>query len=85
MGRSNEKGQERLKLALRGKRVDQVRRMWQGQRVFFVTPIGSGVGSVQEVTDYGDVVIECERCCGEFPLVVAFDVECVDEYLSVAE
>ena len=43
------------------------------------------MGTVQQVTAYGDVMIECDCCCGEVPLVVAFDVACADEFLSLAE
>ena len=85
MGRSSEGGQERLWQAQRMKLMKQVRYLWQGRRVHFVTPIGEGVGTVQQVTAYGDVMIECEYCCGEVPLVIVFDVACVDEFLSLVE
>jgi hypothetical protein len=85
MGRSSEGSQERLWQAQRMKLIKQVRYLWQGRRVHFVTPIGEGNGVVQQVTAYGDVMIECECCCGEAPMVVVFDVGCVDEFLSLAE
>ena len=85
MGRSREGSQERLWQAQRMKHIQQVRYLWQGRRVHFVTPIGEGVGTVQQVTAYGDVMIECECGCGEIPLVVVFDVACADEFLSLAE
>ena len=85
MGRSREGGQERLWQAQRMKLIKQVGYMWQGRRVHFVTPIGEGVGTVQQVTAYGDVVIECECCCCEVPLVMVFDVACAEEFLSLAE
>jgi hypothetical protein len=85
MGRSREGDQERLWQAQRMKLMKQVRYLWQGRRVHFVTPIGEGMGTVQQVTAYGDVMIECECCCGEVPLVMAFDVACADEFLSLAE
>jgi hypothetical protein len=50
-----------------------------------MTPIGEGMGTVQQVTAYGDVMIECESGCGEIPLVIVFDVACADEFLSLAE
>ena len=85
MSRSREGGQERLWQTQRRKYVEQVRYMWQGRRVHFVTPIGEGVGTVQQVTAYGDLMIECDCCCREFPLVVVFDVACADEFLSPIE
>ena len=85
MGRSGEGGQERLWQAQRMKLIKQVRYLWQGRRVHFVTSIGEGNGTVQQVTAYGDVMIECECCCGEVPLVVVFDVACADAFLSLAE
>ena len=85
MGRSSEGSQERLWQAQRTKLVKQVRYMWQGRRVHFVTPIGESVGTVQQVTAYGDVMIECECGCGEVPLVMVFDVACADEFLSLVE
>jgi len=65
--------------------IEQVRYTWQGKRVHFVVPLGEGVGTVQQVTAFGDVLIECECCCGEVPLVVVFDVICADEFLSLIE
>lgn len=85
MGKSSESNQERLWQAQRIKLIKQMRYLWQGRRVHFVTPIGEGVGTVQQVTGYGDVMIECECCCGEVPLVMVFDVACADEFLSGVE
>jgi hypothetical protein len=85
MGRSREGGQEGLWQAQRTKLIQQVRYLWQGRRVHFVTPIGESAGTVQQVTAYGDMMIECECCCGEVPLVVVFDVACADEFLSLVE
>lgn len=85
MGRSREGDQERLWQAQRMKLIKQIRYLWQGRRVHFVTPIGEGVGTLQQVTAYGDVMIECECGCGEVPLVVVFDVACADDFLSLVE
>lgn len=85
MGRSREGDHERVWQAQRMKLIEQVRCMWQGKRVHFVVPIGEGVGTVQQVTAYGDIMIECECCCGEVPLVIVFDVVCADECLSLVE
>jgi hypothetical protein len=83
--RSGEGSQEWLLQAQRIKRIEQVRYVWQDKLVHFVTPIGEGVGMVEQVTAYGDVVIECDCCCGEFPLVVVFDIACADEFLRLVE
>ena len=85
MVRSSEGNQERLWQAQRMKLIKQMRYLWQGRRVHFVTPIGEGMGTVQQVTAYGDVMIECECGCGEVPLVIVFDVACADEFLSLVE
>ena len=85
MGRSSEVSQERLWQAQRMKLIKQVRYLWQGKRVHFATPIGEGVGTVQQVTTYGDLMIECECSCGEVPLVIVFDAACADEFLSATE
>jgi hypothetical protein len=50
-----------------------------------MTPIGEGMGTAQQVTAYGDVMVECECWCSEVPLVVVFDVACADEFLSLVE